>query len=352
MKISQGDAISALRLIGKNEEARKVLISALKDLEPSLEKRDFDVREMVTGPICDAMFEHGEQVTKILSDGTRISARYTSKIIRDFVMAEDDRPRVVWEPQTTRALLGFVKDARQVLIGGAYIGDQAILLAKQTAAHEGVVHCFEPNADSVRMLATNVAQNDLSNVRINQMGLWAKDEQLVLRGDDSHAAPVVASGEADAFQATSINRYGEEHGIEDLDLIVLDIEGGEIEALKGASNYLSRPAGKAPIIVFEVHASYVDWSNGLENTDIVRLLTDHGYKAFALRDYNSNVKMDGRMIEIIPPEDCYLKGPPHGFNMVAVKDVNVLEQGGFRVVTGVSPKLLKHRDPRLHSPLA
>ncbi len=349
MKISRGEAVDALHRIGKNEAARNLLIAALKQIEPHLEETGLEVREIVTGPVCDALFEHGEELTRTLADGTIISARYTSKIIRDFVMVEGDAPEVVWEPQTTRALVSLARDARHVLIGGAYIGDHAILIGKQMP--QGIVHCFEPNGDSAALLAKNADQNGLSNIRIHRLGLWADDASLVLEGDDSHASPAVASGQADAFRAISIDRYGADEGIPSLDLLVLDIEGGEIEALRGAESYLSQPAQEAPVIMFEVHGSYVDWSSGLENTDIVKLLQRHGYTVFALRDYNSNVPMAGHAIEIIPVERCYLEGPPHGFNMLAVKDADVLKRRGYHIVTDVSPKLLKHRDPKLHAPL-
>jgi hypothetical protein len=133
---------------------------------------------------------------------------------------------------------------------------------------------------------------------------------------------------------------------------MLDIEGAELAALKGARAYLGQPPGVAPAVIFEVHRHYVDWSNGLGNTEITRFLKDFGYALFAVRDYQSNVPMADQPIELIRPEHTYLDGPPHGFNMLAVKDEAVLDARQFRFCTGVSPKLLAHRDPQLHQPLA
>jgi hypothetical protein len=100
-----------------------------------------------------------------------------------------------------------------------------------------------------------------------------------------------------------------------------------------------------------VHRHYVDWSNGLENTEIARLLTGHGYSLFALRDFNSNYDLAGKPIELIPLDAIYLEGPPHGFNMVAVKDPAVFQTGAYSIVRDVSPKLLRHKDPKLHHPV-
>ena len=149
----------------------------------------------------------------------------------------------------------------------------------------------------------------------------------------------------------TIADYLKAAGVDVLDLIVLDIEGAELGALKGAEPFLNQPAGQAPDILFEVHRHYVDWSNGLAETEIVRLLTDRGYTVFALRDFNSNYDLAGRPVELIPVDAVYLEGPPHGFNMVAVKDPSVFGGPGYSIVRDVSPKYLRHKDPKLHHPL-
>ncbi|MCY1287861.1 hypothetical protein D9M70_368760 [compost metagenome] len=133
---------------------------------------------------------------------------------------------------------------------------------------------------------------------------------------------------------------------------MLDIEGAESKVLAGAIKQLSKPAGQAPNIVFEVHRHYVDWSNGLEKTSIARFLGELGYQLFAVRDFNSNVDMKGRPVELIPCDKAYLDGPPHGFNMVAIKDQRVLDGLAVNYCEGVSPKLLWHKDPALHHPLS
>ena len=69
-----------------------------------------------------------------------------------------------------------------------------------------------------------------------------------------------------------------------------------------------------------------------------------------MRDFNSNVDMRGKPVELIPAAEVYLEGPPHGFNMVAVKDPSRFDGAGYKIVRQVSPKLLRHKDPALHHP--
>ena len=70
----------------------------------------------------------------------------------------------------------------------------------------------------------------------------------------------------------------------------------------------------------------------------------------AVRDFQSNVNLQGTPIELVPLDSVYLEGPPHGFNLVAVADPAVLAGSMFRIVPDVSPKLLRHRGAPLHRP--
>ena len=76
-----------------------------------------------------------------------------------------------------------------------------------------------------------------------------------------------------------------------------------------------------------------------------------GYTMFAVRDFQSNYDLQGRPIELVPAATAYLQGPPHGFNVLAVKDPSIVQNELFVLRPDVSPKLLFHRDPALHHPL-
>lgn len=346
---------TALAALGKDEQTRAKIIEVLMDAEKRLARLDFDVREVVTGPIVDALHEADEKLVKRLSHGIDFNFRYRSKIARDFVMSKVAVPDHVWEPQTTRLLLHLAKGVRDVVIGGAYCGDHAILLAKSLKAGGGMVHGFEPNPDQMSMLRLNAEANHLDNMRFQQLGVWNEDDSsLVLFGDDSFAhAEVADAAHADSFKTITLNTYGRLQGLTQVGLIMLDIEGAELNALRGASDFLSQDAPSAPNIVFEIHSEYVDWSQGLEKTEIGQLLVGHGYELFCVRDYQSNEPMPETIVELVPAASAYLEGPPHGFNMLAIKNADAVlsDKDTFRIVPNVSPKLLRHRDPKLHQPV-
>jgi FkbM family methyltransferase len=341
---------ASLDLIAARPAWRELFIAHLLQFERAIGEAGLDVREDVIGPLVDALYDDDQVVRKELADGTRLDFLYRSKIARDFLLSAPARPDHAWEPQTSRLLIDLAADARQVLIGGAYFGDQAILLARQASRNGGTVHAFEPNCEQRRMLMHNAQLNGLTNIVARPEGLWDDSSTtLKLVGYDSFAHPEVST-DSSGFQTTTVQDYLAAAGVDRLDLIMLDIEGAELRALRGAAAFLTQPAGQAPDIVFEVHRDYVDWTDGLENTAIARFLQDFGYQVFAVRDFNSNVDMGGKPIELIPAAEVYLEGPPHGFNMVAVKDAARFARAPYKICSNVSPKLLRHKDPALHHP--
>jgi FkbM family methyltransferase len=333
----------ALRALGREEPTRARIVAALLAYEALPGNRWTDVRDRVTGPIVDALHASVEAVRKELSNGLVFEFPYRSKIARDFVMSVPSAPDHVWEPQTTKLLLHLSRTATDVIVGGAYFGDQAILIADALRGR-GVCHAFEADAAQACMLERNAALNGLTNVRVNAIGLWSDSNlRLSFVGHDALASTIVS---ATGIETITIDAYAEASGAKP-GLIMLDLEGSELEVLRGAERQLS---GHAPHLVFEVHRSYVDWSQGLDNTEIARFLASFGYKMFGVRDFQSNYDLSGRPIELVPIESARLEGPPHGFNILAVRDPAAVEGEMFRIVPNVSPKLLLHRDPALHHP--
>ena len=343
---------TAISRIGEREDWRQAFIAQLLIYEGAISSVGVDVREEITGPIVDALHDDNQIVRKILSNGVIFEFLYRSKIARDFVMSMPEHPDHAWEPQTSRILVNLAKSARQVVIGGAYFGDHAILIAKEIATFGGVVHAFEPNNEQRDMLICNARLNALTNIVARPEGLWHNSTtNLKLSGYDSFATAESVDEGTDTFKTVTISDYLDSIKIDRLDLIVLDIEGAELSALQGAERFLTQPSGVAPNILFEVHRNYVDWTKGLIKTPIAKLLMENNYTLFGLRDFNSNYDFSGKPIELIPVESIYLEGPPHGFNMVAVKDSAIFDGPGYLFVRDVSPKYLRHKNPSLHHPV-
>lgn len=347
-------ASESLAKMGEDATFREGMKQLIRNYENIHAHKDFSVRDDITAAVIDALHGNQNELSIDLENGLRFSYLYRSKIAREISMVTEKTLSHVWEPQTTK-LISMVLQLRpgNVIIGGAYSGDHGLIAANELKNSRFEVLAFEPNLDQAAMFQKNCTRNNISNVRIRNLGLWdASNVHLELVGFDSFAHVQECSvGKAGSFKTTTLDDSLKLENLSpnDFSLIVLDIEGSEQRALEGAASLLS--SSSAPDIIFEIHRSYVDWSKGIENTDIANLLSKFGYKLFAVRDYNSNVDMKGRPVELIPISKTYLKGPPHGFNVFATKNEKVLSSKNIKFCENVSPKLLAHKDPKLHGPL-
>ena len=169
--MSDDKALTALSRIGANTDWRDAMVRQLIAFEGAIHAPGVDVREELTGPLVDAMFDGDEIVRRTLSNGVVFEFLYRSKIARDFVMSTPDKPDHAWEPATSRILVNLAKGAKQVVIGGAYFGDHAVLIAREIGA-KGQVHAFEPNNEQRGMLMRNAELNGLTNILPRAEGLW------------------------------------------------------------------------------------------------------------------------------------------------------------------------------------
>lgn len=347
--------IKPLAEISKNTELREEFVFLLKKFEAQsiILDRHYNVRELITGPIIDILFKPTEIIEKKLMDGTTFRFRNGSKITRDFILSEPSVTDHVWEPQTTRLLKLLATNAEHIIIGGAYIGDHAILLAKEIESDCGIVHAFEPDISSREMLTVNANLNNVKNIRINEKCLWSESNQYFLLKDDDALSNVamIEEGLESNISSISIDDYCFQNDIKNVGLILIDVEGAEFEVIKGAKGLFNMRNGVFPNIIFEIHSQYVDWSEGIEHTEFCRYLTNLGYRLYAIRDFHSNHDTRTLDIEIIPLENCYLEGPPHGFNVLAITNDSIITELNLKIVKNVSPKLLLHKDARYHHPI-
>ncbi len=350
--IGLGDALA---YAGLDERVRMELFELLRRAEADAPEPD-RFRDHVRWPLVAAALRDVGQHRITLADGLIFDIGTDSRIEKALLLSDRAHPDHVWEPQTTKLLTRLASRSEHAVVGGAYIGDHVLPMARRLRT-TGRVHAFEPMEHPYRRLLHNIAINDIRNVVANRMGLWDEgDVSLEITGALALAtsAPYLdgngpAAG-ADVVPSVTISEYLAGQHVSRLDLIMLDTEGGEERALRGALGFLSQPPGQAPNIVFEVHRDYVDWTSGLAGTSLVSLLREHGYLVFAVRDIHGNRAMDGQPIEVVPVDDCYTDGPPHGFNMLAMKQSALISELDLCVVPGVSPKLIVDKDPALHHP--
>ncbi|HEX6189073.1 MAG TPA: FkbM family methyltransferase [Pyrinomonadaceae bacterium] len=343
----------ALAVAGRDENLRQAIFEALRRAEASAEDPAL-FREQVRWPLILSLLSEAKTHRIQMRNGLVFEVAADSRIEQALLLSSEEHPDHVWEPQTTKLLTALARETSHSIVGGAYIGDQVLFLARAASEQKppGVIHAFEPMKASFERLLQNLRLNNITNVVANRMGLWEEGNvRLTIEGDlglasSQPAAEGSAESEA-AIESISIDVYARSQELPTVGLIMLDTEGGEEKALIGARKTISVDK---PNIIVEINRHFIDWTDGLENTSIIRFLTSFGYSVFAIRDFHSNYPMANRPIEIIPADRVYLEGPPHGFNVLATTDPGMIERHRLRIVEDVSPKLLLHKDPALHHP--
>lgn len=328
-----------------NDQARESFIEAMVQFEKKAGYPENNIRDSVSGPLCDELFM-GESFCKSLANGLKIEFVYNSKIAREFLLSSPKVPNHVWEPQTTKLLLHFSKNKKTVLIAGAYFGDQAIPIANNIR-DTGTCYAFEPNKGNSDIIEANAKLNELSNVKVINLALWNEsNKRLTFQGEDALASTVITDQDSEQSLITiTIDDFVSQNKINQVDLLMIDVEGSELNVLKGAKNVLHK---YKPIVVFETHSLYNDWSKGLQNSDSVRLMKELGYTVYAIREFHQNIDTGDMPVELLPLERTFCEIPPHhGFNLLAIPSQNFIENSLFRIVYDLSPKLLLHKnDPK------
>jgi FkbM family methyltransferase len=142
---------------------------------------------------------------------------------------------------------------------GAFQGLLTLFFASRAKA----VVCFEPNTQNQKRLMENLMLNGIKNVEVRKVGLGSRPEMLKMVGnplmaggssvDGKTVEELLRSGVGTVVEEISIVTLDEEIPRAKLpapDFIKIDIEGWEIEALRGARNTLEL---YKPSLFLEMH---------------------------------------------------------------------------------------------------
>lgn len=162
---------------------------------------------------------------------------------------------------------------------GANYGFYSILMGRTRK-----VLAIEPNPVYFEFLVRNIDINRRSNNVIPSLcACWSSDANLSLLGRkpgdplDSHveSLPTSSSYVLDTVRGRTIDSMVDEHGLRPA-VIKMDVEGAEVEALRGASHVLEE---FRPLIVFETRDS--------TRKECVQVLSRLGYSVESLGDSNN-----------------------------------------------------------------
>jgi FkbM family methyltransferase len=144
-----------------------------------------------------------------------------------------------------------------VVDAGANVGMYTTLVA--LAQPTVVVHAFEPLAKAFASAGRNVAANGVADrVHLHRAALGREETSLPLalayRGSQGTLAEDVLcdvrTGKTEQVPVVPLDTYCQRHGVEHIDILKIDVEGWEVEVLRGAQRILPRTR----VVVLEWHS--------------------------------------------------------------------------------------------------
>jgi FkbM family methyltransferase len=192
-----------------------------------------------------------------------------------------------FEPDELAFVARFVKPGMTVLDLGAHHGLYSLLASKRVG-HSGQVFAFEPSPRERNALRLHLTLNFCRNVSVEKVALGNENTESDLHVVDSWAVGCNSLRPPDVAEKTSLERvrvtklddWLTERKIGPVHFIKLDVEGGELAALQGASELISnRPR---PVILAEVQDVRTrPW--GYQAKEIIDFLGSRNYQWFSLQ---------------------------------------------------------------------
>ncbi|GBE05963.1 MAG TPA: FkbM family methyltransferase [Nitrospirae bacterium] len=143
------------------------------------------------------------------------------------------------------------ENCRTIFDCGANIGLYTLRAAQNRSAK---IYAFEPNPSVFQRLVKNVKANDLSNVTALPLAIGSINGKTTLTWDSSTLSGKVVKGRQAGqneveVEVTTLDRISEMYHVTSIDILKLDVEGQEHEALKGGTQTLK----KTKKLVLEYH---------------------------------------------------------------------------------------------------
>jgi len=167
-----------------------------------------------------------------------------------FAMATDR-----YEVGTTRLLERAIKPGMVVVDVGAHVGYFSLLAARQVGP-QGKVYSFEPDPINYRLLQQNINANGYQNITATQKAVSKAlgTAQLILSSRDNGTHSLYGQDGGDAGTATvclvSLDEFLAEENWPKIDLIKMDVEGAEMDALEGMRRLLRESSGLQLVMEF------------------------------------------------------------------------------------------------------
>jgi len=202
-----------------------------------------------------------------------------------------------FELEETQWVYDILKPGMVFVDVGASYGYYSFI-ASSLVGSTGRVYAFEPSESPFAMFTHNIRQNNITNIHPYNIGLGDKEEQLELYDSvglpenphNIHAPSFIPAGRHYVASQllgkkpiTTLDLFSKVHGIRYIDLIKIDVEGFELQVLKGMRQLFRGGKVKRVFIEYVDHDPLL--SEGSITKEMDTFLTAYGFRIEKTRIY-------------------------------------------------------------------
>ena len=202
---------------------------------------------------------------------------------------------VTWNPAEYEALKAAAAPGAVALDVGANVGGYALLLGMWVRPG-GRVFAFEPAPDAFGGLVRHVRLNRLEDVVVPVQAAAAGETGTGRMAADGVSGGNRLGGEGQAVLTVTLDEFCAREGIRP-SLIKIDVEGAELEVLRGARQTI-RSAGPGLTLLVEMHPTV--WRElGISADDVRAELARQGLRAEPLRPVADPWALEGECLRLV-----------------------------------------------------
>jgi FkbM family methyltransferase len=245
----------------------------------------------------------------------QVNCRYgrMTILINDLVIGRSLQEYGEWMQPEVSFLLGLLQPGSVVLDIGAFIGTHTLAFAHSVGAN-GKVYAFEPRPEFFSLLSRNVADNDISNVKLVNAGMSDKGGYVTL-APISAAEPLNFAGTG-LYSAEPITRDAsvsvplktiDEMGLDRCSLIKIDAEGMDPQIMRGGVATLKRlrPIVYAECLTLDIGQQIIEYMRSLQYCvflHICRIYNPSNFRGNKINIYGYSEAREPSLV-LVPEED-------------------------------------------------
>ena len=217
------------------------------------------------------------------------------------------------ESNETKFLKKIIKPGQTVLDVGANMGWYSIHFSKWVG-QSGKIFAFEPVPEIYEELTSNINLNFCQNIIVFNCALGNQNESVLFNVSDFEGGSGASSenlkfGKEIKVSKRKLDDVMNEHNLDNIDFLKIDIEGGELNMLKGAEKLIEKYKPKLLLEIVDIHCDRFQYLP----EDVCNFLFNKGYDGFYIGNEHSKKLNDINIDELEKPNLKNLKNGNYYF---------------------------------------